>query len=336
MNMQNRKQAYWEALIVDSLTGSISDENSARLAQWRRADEKNNAFFREMKAVWDIAGLYADDLTFDSPRAGRAFGKRTRRARHALRRVAILKYLAYAAVAIPLIFLSYFTYRYFADTLATAVAIPLVAEIETPRGSKTQVRLPDGTLLWLNAGSTVRYGDGFGATHRALTLNGEACFDVVRNERLPLTVEAHEVKITVLGTRFNINAYADDEQITVALFQGSIEMETAHERITLAPADVAQYDTRSNLTAIAVNPAADADGWISDHLVFTGESFAQIIKILERKFDVDIHVRNGALLQAKFGGDFTSDESLEQIFSVMAANRKFTYKIRGKVIEIEN
>jgi ferric-dicitrate binding protein FerR (iron transport regulator) len=334
MDIQNNDQSYWEILIVNYLTGSISDEDRARLAEWRCAAEENNTLFRQTKAVWDLAGLYDGDRNFDGRSAGRAFEKRIREARSATRRAALRRYLAYAAVAIPFILLSYFSYLYFATPAATVATAPLVAEVATPKGSKTQVKLPDGSVVWLNAGSTIRYDAGFGATHRALTLTGEAYLEVVRDEQFPLVVEAREVKVTVLGTRFNINAYSDDEQVTVALLQGSVQMDTGHEQIVLTPMDVARYNTLTGQTAVAVNSVGNAAGWINNHLVFNGESFAQIMKILERKFDVDIHVHNSALRHAKFVGDFINDESLEQIFSVMAANRKFKYQIRGKVIEI--
>ncbi|MDR3261041.1 MAG: FecR domain-containing protein [Tannerella sp.] len=340
--MQNQLDKYWIDLIVDHLTGAGTSETDAQLAEWRNASEENEHFFAGMKKIWDSLCLSVRDERFDEQRAYRLFKERveaeTGRAEKApaKRRLLFRRVAAYAAVLIPFMILSYFTYRYWTtDSEPVHAEKPLLSEISVPNGSKTQMKLQDGTVVWLNAGSKIQYDADFGRTNRTCTLSGEAYLEVARNTDLPFMVETGNVTVKVLGTRFNVHAYDENDEIKVALLQGSVEMNTDKEKtIRLQPGEMANYHKTSGQTTVSPFTTEHAVDWMNNRFVFNGETFEQIINTLERSFNVKVTIRNDRIRKHRFAGDFINNETIEQIFGVMSANGKFRYRIKGNTIEV--
>lgn len=102
--------------------------------------------------------------------------------------------------------------------------------VEAPYGSKTKLYLPDGTLVWLNAGSKMSYAQDFGINERSLNLSGEAYFEVTRNEEIPFKVHTEELDVKVLGTKFNFRNYKDDLEAKVCLLEGKVALNTRQKR----------------------------------------------------------------------------------------------------------
>ena len=96
--------------------------------------------------------------------------------------------------------------------------------VEAPLGSRTKLYLPDGTLVWLNAGSRMTYSQGFGVDNRKVELEGEGYFEVQRNEKLPFFVKTKDLQLQVLGTKFNFRDYPEDHEVVVSLLEGKVEL----------------------------------------------------------------------------------------------------------------
>jgi ferric-dicitrate binding protein FerR (iron transport regulator) len=245
-----------------------------------------------------------------------------------LRRIA-----SYAAITVPLLILTaYLSYRM--TTTTTAREIPLFSEVNVPNGAQTQLNLQDGTKVWLNAGSHIRYDSDFGRSNRNLSLSGEAYFEVAKNEHVPFTIDVEKLKIKVLGTHFNVNAYREDHDVAVSLFEGAVEMLTNQGVTTLKPGDMARYDADTGKTTVAANATANALAWRDNKLVFSGKTFEQIVHTLERNYKVKVNIQNEQIKERQFSGDFTKNETIEQIFTVMSANGKFRYRIRGDTVDV--
>jgi ferric-dicitrate binding protein FerR (iron transport regulator) len=332
------KKDYWINLLVDHLTGAATEESRTELAAWRNASEDNERLFSEMKRTWDALSLSVYDERFDAERAYRLFRERvkaeTRRTDKPAvrRRLPLRRIAAVAAVLIPFVILSHFTWRYLT---VTSVDRPLLAEVSVPNGSKTRMKLQDGSVVWLNAGSTMQYDTHFGKTHRNCVLSGEAYLEVAGNADLPFVVEAGDVTVKVLGTRFNMQAYAEDAGIKVSLLEGSVEMRAKNApAIRLRPGEMADYQKANGQTAVSSFVQEHALCWMHNRFVFNGETFEQIIHVLERSFDVKVIFLDDRIKKHRFAGDFTRNESIGQIFDVMSAGGKFRYRMKGDTIEI--
>ncbi len=270
----------------------------------------------------------------------------------------LLKYIAIAILFFGLGGMSFYLVK-------KENAESLVQTIEIPYGSKSRVTLPDGTVVWLNSGSNLTYNKNFGITNRDIKLNGEGFFDVTKNKDLPLHIYSGDVKIKVLGTKFNFKSYSDDESSCVTLVEGSLNVErlsctkqallkpnqqvfvnkedkdlsvknvnaSIYARWT-EPANEEIKEKRSliteNNTAIVITPTTT----LRNTLFFNEESFNQIVRDLERVFNVNIKLEDEKLGRMKFYGDFRNDETLTDILDIMAMNNNLRYRIENNVIFI--
>lgn len=341
MREEIQNKEYWDTLIIDRLSDNISEKESSLLNEWLAESPKHQSYFDGMKELWESSGIADPDLPFDYERAYALFVKRVRENRPEasvrplakssvfIRRVAVI-----AAVIIPFVILGYYTVLYF--DMQKQVVEPLLSKVVSPNGSKTKLRLADGTVVWLNSGSKLFYNDSFGKENRALELEGEAYLNVSHNEKIPLTVKVGKLNVKVLGTKFNVNAYPDNEEIKVSLLEGSVSMTDfrAAGTTVLKPMETGIY--RINTQQITVKKGLDKNAlnWMKNQLVFSGETFEEIAHVLERRFDVKIRVHNKKLQKRCFGGDFGKEKSVDKVLKVMAVNGKFTYTIKEGIIDI--
>lgn len=340
MDTHNQNKEYWLNQIIDRLTGAISESSDKCLEEWICSSDENALYFESIQKVWKSMEAIDEEQQFDSNRAFLLFKERIIQetqdtAKRKKKHFALRKALSYVAILIPFLLLSYFSYNYF--HIKSEKHPLLLSEVVVPNGSKTQLTLQDGSKIWLNAGSKIQYDSDFGKKSRILKLSGEAYLEVTKNKECPFIVDAGEIKIKVLGTRFNISAYEDNDDIKVALLQGSIEMKAYNgSTLQLAPKDIACFNKASNKIDVHKNShhSGNAIDWISNRLIFNGENFEDIIHTLERSFNVKINIRKQEVRNRRFVGDFVNNETIEQIFNVMSADGKFKYTIKGNVIDV--
>ena len=127
----------------------------------------------------------------------------------------------------------------------------------TAFGQKSSVTLPDGTRIWLNSGSRVSYSSAFNSRSRTVNLEGEAYFSVARNEQLPFVVQADGMSVTALGTKFNVKAYANEEEVVATLVEGRIRTDAGDESEIVLPENQASYNRSSG--AMSVRPVENME-----------------------------------------------------------------------------
>tara|TARA_B100000953_G_C18033068_1_gene423506 strand:+ start:3146 stop:4279 length:1134 start_codon:yes stop_codon:yes gene_type:complete len=210
-------------------------------------------------------------------------------------------------------------------------------EIHVPYGKSSVVALADGTLINLNAGSSLRYPNGFKAEgNREVFLTGEAYFQVSHDAKRPFLVHTDDLEIEVLGTHFNVQAYADEKNSNTVLVNGVVQVkQTANpeDAVVLKPGMQASYTQGSKSLEIASVNTAPYIAWVKGQLYFDQADFPQIARILERKFDVQIQVNNTALKKEKFTAKFKA-ESLEQILKSFNESYPFNYDIKQNTVVI--
>ena len=206
--------------------------------------------------------------------------------------------------------------------------------ITNPAGSIRQLRLPDSSLVWLNAATTFRYATDF-AAHRKVVLDGEAFFEVTHDPSHPFEVASGGVRTTVLGTRFNIRGYAADSFTTVSLLSGRVSVaEKQQELAVLAPSRQLEWN---RVTGKAVTQAIDTTAvvaWKAGQLQFQGQTLGAIMKSLERWYGVRIVFANPALSRCRYYMSFPNDLPLEQVLSLMAEITRMTYAFDRQTLVI--
>lgn len=246
---------------------------------------------------------------------------------------------------------------------------PQFFNIKVAYGSKTTIELPDSSVVVLNSGSTLSYPDKFEAESRTVKLVGEAFFEVKKNSKRPFYVKTKDVTIRVLGTKFNVKSYPDDNTSETTLVSGSVEImqnsqgnrKTA-EPIFLKPNQKAIFTRTSGLTELKdlnkeqakdkvqaesessdhlFSKIADQDqeetdidiAWRNNKLILNNDRFGDIIKILERWYDVEINIQNPALEDVRFSAKFDK-ESIVDVLNALKIIEPFHYDISKNVITI--
>ncbi len=211
--------------------------------------------------------------------------------------------------------------------------------ISTKRGSKSKVQLPDGSEVWLNADSRITYKENFQGQNREVQLQGEAFFDVARDDARPFIIHTPSIDVRVLGTAFNVRAYADEKNTETSLIRGSVEITLVkspdRKKIILKPNDklivnnelATVLDKRADDAAAplltlgkikyqAKDTLAQETMWTLNKLVFDAEPIEEVALKLERWYDVKVTIADEALRKTPFTGTFEG-ESLETVLEAM-------------------
>ena len=212
--------------------------------------------------------------------------------------------------------------------------------LSVPYGKRIEVILSDGTKAHLNAGSSLKYPVSFIEKERQVFLTGEVFLDVAKNEQNPFIVNAGNLNIRVLGTQFNVSAYPEDEIAEVVLVEGSVGMyektKTFDEKksTVLVPGDKGSFDKVSNgIETKKVNTKLYTS-WVMGELVFKNMSFQNILKKMERHYNVTIINENLDMMNEKFNASFISDEPIEKVLESFKITYGINYKVEEKTITI--
>ncbi|NQX52662.1 FecR family protein [Pedobacter panaciterrae] len=225
--------------------------------------------------------------------------------------------------------------------------------IYVPFGKTRDLKLSDGTKVKLNAGSTFTYPEVFSATSREVSLKGEGFFQVEKNPKRPFLVHTDKFMVKVLGTVFNVKAYATDKKVETTLLSGKILVELndkpekkivmlPNEKLTVAN-DLEQgrnADKKAAVPEYQLERLSEANtqdvkeiAWLSNKMIFTNESFEEVGKQIERRFDVKMVFDNETLKKEEISGVF-EEESLEQALSLIKMTTPFKFRRDKGVVHL--
>lgn len=186
--------------------------------------------------------------------------------------------------------------------------------IVAENGQISKVILPDSSIVFLNSGTKLSYNSNFSINNRDLKLSGEAFFDITHNPKIPLIVDCKNIKVKVLGTRFNVNSYSDNDNIRVILERGSVELLDSKNRslnCILKPGQMATFFKKTKNIRIKRTNTADWTTWREGKIIFSDTPMSEVIRTIKRKFNVDIKVNDvrvyNSVFNAKFNGEKLSD-----------------------------
>lgn len=198
----------------------------------------------------------------------------------------------------------------------------------TPRGGQFQFILSDGTKVWLNAASSIKYPVKFSGDERKVELTGEAYFEVAHNAKMPFRVVSEGQTVEVLGTHFNINAYSDEDITKTTLLEGSIKITASAASNVIKPGEQAQLK-RGAIVITNVDPQ-EIVAWKNGFFYFEDNTIQQVMRQLARWYDVDIQYE-GQLPPRLFSGEISRNVNASQILDILSF-KKIHYKIEGKSI----
>lgn len=281
----------------------------------------------ELEELW-FSSLAADDThCYNVDGAFARFKKRTgMRQQNRTFRLPVWGYVA-ASIAL-LVVVSWTSYWQGGQQLKRSLTDMVV---EAPLGSKTKLMLPDGSMVWLNAGSRLAYSQAFGISERNLDLQGEAYFEVVKKAGMPFIVNSKELNVEVLGTKFNFRNYPEDAEVVVDLLEGKVALENRLKKMDLCflnPAEKMVLNKQTGHLSISTAKVEHSKDWTDELLFFDEDLLVDIAKELERSYAVTIHIPDDSLQNFRFYGSFNRRaQSIRDILEVMSSTGLLKYEI---------
>jgi len=207
--------------------------------------------------------------------------------------------------------------------------------ITIPRSGEYKLVLSDGTKVWLNSASKLKYPVAFTGGQRKVFLEGEAYFKVAKNEKQPFVVKTENMDVRVLGTEFNLKAYADEKWVQATLVRGEVAVFTGMDksvRNTLKPEQQAEWDIEKGKLDVKTVELDLYIAWKNGQFVFRGQRLTEIMTVLERWYDFEVCYQADWIKEVEFAGKLNRSASIEPILDVIRSTHKINVNTRGKTI----
>ncbi len=204
--------------------------------------------------------------------------------------------------------------------------------ISTPRGGQYKVTLSDGTKVWLNAASTLRFPVKFTGAERHVEVTGETYFEVAHNPQLPFIVHAPGTDVQVLGTHFNLNAYNDEEDIRTTLIKGSVKVKatSVNQSGQLSPGQQSRITPDGKLRIHDNADLEEAIAWINGRFQFRSAGLKTILRQIARWYDVDVEYRGN--VDMRFSGQLARSEQVYNVLEKLKLTGEVNFAIEGRKI----
>jgi ferric-dicitrate binding protein FerR (iron transport regulator) len=316
----------WE-IITKSISEKLNREEQNLLNTWLNQDNNEAIYncFKESRfsAIVEQSQIQKETIFED-------ISKRIERKKAQVRKLSILS--AAAAVLLLLIGSSLVFYK-----LGEKKFNNQLIEIYTPKGTRSQIKLSDGSLIVMNADSRLIYPARFYGANREVKFEGEGFFSISKDKSHPFIVKTSSVKVKVLGTRFNLKSYRNDNIIETSLEEGLVNVSSLinpERSILIKPGNKAIFNNESKLFKVDNANVKLISSWQEGRYYFKSESFEEIAKEMERCFNITIDIKSEKLKKEVFTGDFIRGENIDQILAIIKKSTGINYRIVGQYIEI--
>lgn len=325
--------------IQSFLNGSLDAEGQVALQQWIKESPENKRYFQQTVAIWKAAGVLANVDGFDTEKAIGKFRKEAKSVggidlyKYALR-ISVVAIIALVCGISSL----FFMWR------SEKIALEAVLEykeyvVEVPAGAKSKMTFPDGSVVWLNAGSKMKYDSNFAKESRCVELSGEGYFEVSKNKELPFVVNTEKLAVKVLGTKFNLKSYEEDSEVKVTLKEGAVavsDFSIDSIPVVLSPNQRFTYKKADLTIQIDSLDASHIENWRNGTIVFDKVSLNEIVKELRRLYNIPIQIEDNNLKQIVYYSDFQENVSVEKVLEILSSGNKFKYEVKPELIRIYN
>ena len=320
-----------EVLLIKSFTEKTDKDEEKTIREWATASEENKSAFNAYQKLWDESKTLTLSGAINLDAALRHTKQQIPQFQ---KKVRLLTYWQQVAAVLVLAVLLSSAFHFLLKPNLSDTEQAIYQEIKAAYGTQTKLQLADGTIVWLNAGSKLSFPVSFrGLEERKVSLVGEGFFEVAKNQQQPFIVHTSQIDIRVLGTSFNMNAYENEDEITVALEEGKVTLlksvnGKAKEMISLSPNEVANYDLANN--KIVHKKEKDLDrytAWKEGKIVFFDDPLEKVVARLENWYNVTIEVPDKELLENHITGTF-NDNSLDQVLYFLSLMSPIEYQFK--------
>lgn len=207
--------------------------------------------------------------------------------------------------------------------------------IETPVGGQFRVTLPDGTKVWLNAVSSIRFPTSFTTKERKVTVTGEVYFEVAENPSQPFIVNANNTQIKVLGTHFNVNAYSNEAETKTTLLEGSIKVvpvSNDKNALVIAPGEQAKVNSDGKIFLVKEADTDEIMGWKNGLFVFHDDDLQTVMRRLSRWYNIRVEYKNNNIPSSHFTGAIRREVNLSEVFKMLELTGGAVFDIEDKKV----
>lgn len=358
MNTDNKIPEDISILIIEFLEGSIGKEGLSILNRWLQEDSNHLFQFNSLKSVWLMSGKAAEFTTGkinqDLSAVKSDISKRSK--------PEMKPFWSFGKIAASwIIFLvTGGMIGLFMSGHNHTGEKPTITTITAPLGAKSIVDLPDGTKVWINAGSKLTYGSNYGRLNREVKLVGEAYFSVRKNPAIPFIVKTSDIVVKALGTKFNVKAYPEERTITTTLEEGKIQVFSLHKKsqdkiVELKPREMITFIKKSDYipdkekasepsyeplseggTMTGIIPEVKTElqtSWKENIWIIEGQPLGELAPLLERRFNVIISFDKNEIKDFKFTGKI-QNETIEQILTALELSSPVKFNLQNNHISI--
>lgn len=335
-------------IIGRQLSGQASQAENRELEIWLAKNEHNKLIFQALREYWLSESAQNPNKEKVLQRLYKRMDESREEVKSVTRKEHVKRgptptylYRVAAVLVFLLIFLPWFIYNNLANRhKGEFEAINKMIEKVVPYGQKSTIRLSDGSIVKLNAGSKLSYPSQFNESSREVYLEGEAFFEIRKEENRPFLVISDDVVTTVLGTSFNIKAHQEENLIKVALVTGKVKVSVRSRNedqfdYTLTPNEMLTYHKERRTSKKDYFNASEALAWKDQTLFFANASLKEMTTVLQRWYGKEFVINNGNTITRKFSGKFENNRSLEYVLNVLSLNANFNYRIVDDTVFIE-
>lgn len=202
--------------------------------------------------------------------------------------------------------------------------------LSTPRGGNYQVELPDGSRVWLNAASSLRFPTVFSGNTRVVELTGEGYFEVAKNKAMPFIVKVNNAEIRVLGTHFNVMAYQDESALKTTLLEGSVQFKSGASINILKPGEQSQLNKDGNVKILPDVDVDDVVAWKNGSLHFENEDIESVMRRISRWYNIDVVYNKKS--NDRFYAEMPSESNLSEVLKALELTGKISFDIQGQKV----
>lgn len=325
------------------MTGCLSGENLKKFHALLKSDIYYQERFKELSKEYArllIPRFVAEEANNYEELLHKLNLKRDKRSLALSYRRFSFKNIRRIAATVALLITSSLSCYYMWNDIRVANKDVILCQMEVPLGSQTKAVLPDGSVVCLNSGSVLKYDPAFARNkQREVYLIGEGYFEVHKNPEKPFIVHVEGLNVKVLGTVFNIRAYKEDANIEVALVEGRVNVFSKSEikgNVVLAPNQKAIYNKKSRSLYSDAVDVEYITQWTTGRLSFVNTSLVNIMKDIERKYNVRIIIESESMKSEIFSGSISSKLSLDEILEYLDVDNKYVWVRKGNVITISD
>ena len=312
--------------ILNLITGNMSHEEKRNAYSKVRGNTVAEELFKKAKITWALMSSTRKMPDYKVEESYHLLHARIFTKENTFK---LASYFRYAAVLMLVVGVSALTF-YLGKQISTDTnSLIKYTSVVADNGQISKVILPDSSIVWLNSGTTLTYDNNYSYKNRNLGLRGQAFLEVRKNKNLPLVVASGNLRVKVLGTRFDVNAYPADDMIKVTLESGHVELLNSTDKsfkYNLNPGEMAEYELQSGRMEIKAVKSQNYTNWKDGELIFVDAPMNEVINRLKRKFNIEIEVVNPNVYKSVFNANF-KNENLKEILEYIEFSCPITYRL---------